>query len=197
MLPLESPSAHAERPRLGHPHGSAKPWGCLPSGSEASSLVVPKLDRLARSVPDARDIADSLVKRGVKLALNATVYDPSDPMDKMFFNILATFAEFEVDLIRMRTRDAHGGRPRQEKAARQETQVVGQAAERIAPYARHGRVFHQRPRRGVLGLLTDRLSNLGPRQIAIKVTSFTFSMGWVKTALMLFLCDFFLEFRNI
>jgi len=69
------------------------------------TLVVPKLDRLARSVPDARDIADSLVKRGVKLALNATVYDPSDPMDKMFFNILATFAEFEVDLIRMRTRE--------------------------------------------------------------------------------------------
>ena len=44
------------------------------------TLVVPKLDRLARSVPDARDIADSLVKRGVKLALNATVYDPSDPI---------------------------------------------------------------------------------------------------------------------
>lgn len=69
------------------------------------TLIVPKLDRLARSVPDARDIADSLVKRGVKLALNTTVYDPSDPMGKMFFNILATFAEFEVDLIRMRTRE--------------------------------------------------------------------------------------------
>ena len=41
----------------------------------------------------------------MKLALNATVYDPSDPMGKMFFNILATFAEFEVDLIRMRTRE--------------------------------------------------------------------------------------------
>jgi len=29
----------------------------------------------------------------VKLALGASVYDPSDPMGKMFFNILATFAE--------------------------------------------------------------------------------------------------------
>ena len=28
-----------------------------------------------------------------------------DPMGKMFFNILATFAEFESDLIRMRTRE--------------------------------------------------------------------------------------------
>ncbi|MFJ3824985.1 recombinase family protein [Streptomyces nodosus] len=31
------------------------------------TLVVPKLDRLARSVPYARDIGDSLVARGVKL----------------------------------------------------------------------------------------------------------------------------------
>ncbi|MQU21988.1 helix-turn-helix domain-containing protein [Pseudomonas helleri] len=69
------------------------------------TFVVPKLDRLARSVPDARNIADSLVARGVKLALGASMYDPADPMGKMFFNILATFAEFEVDLIRMRTRE--------------------------------------------------------------------------------------------
>lgn len=69
------------------------------------TLVVPKLDRLARSVPDARDIADSLIARGVKLALGSSVYDPTDPMGKMFFNILATFAEFEADLIRMRTRE--------------------------------------------------------------------------------------------
>ena len=68
-------------------------------------LVVPKLDRLARSVPDARDIADSLMARGVKLALGASLYDPTDPMGKMFFNILATFAEFEADLIRLRTRE--------------------------------------------------------------------------------------------
>ena len=69
------------------------------------TLVVPKLDRLARSVPDARAIADALVERGVKLALGASVYDPADPMGKMFFNILATFAEFEADLIRLRTRE--------------------------------------------------------------------------------------------
>lgn len=72
---------------------------------EGDTLVVPKLDRLARSVPDARAIADELTKRGVRLALGASVYDPGDPMGKMFFNILATFAEFEADLIRMRTRE--------------------------------------------------------------------------------------------
>lgn len=72
---------------------------------EGDTLVVPKLDRLARSVPDARAIADELTARGVKLALGASVHDPADPMGKMFFNILATFAEFEADLIRIRTKE--------------------------------------------------------------------------------------------
>lgn len=72
---------------------------------EGDVLVVPKLDRLARSVPDARAIAEQLEKKGVKLALGTSLYDPTDPMGKMFFNILATFAEFEADLIRLRTRE--------------------------------------------------------------------------------------------
>ena len=67
------------------------------------TLVVPKLDRLARSVPDARDIGDTLAEPGVSRSLGGQIYDPDDPMGKLFFNILATFAEFEVDLIRMRT----------------------------------------------------------------------------------------------
>ena len=72
---------------------------------EGDTLVVPKLDRLARSVPDARAIADLLRQRDVKLAFGRALYDPGDPMGKLFFNILATFAEFEADLIRMRTRE--------------------------------------------------------------------------------------------
>ncbi|PUF22759.1 DNA invertase [Salmonella enterica subsp. enterica] len=50
-------------------------------------------------------IADALQTRGVKLALGASVYAPEDPVRKMFFNVLATFAEFEGDLIRLRTRE--------------------------------------------------------------------------------------------
>ena len=84
------------------------------------TLVVPKLDRLARSIPDARDIADTLVQRGVRLSLGGTIYDPEDPMSKMFFNILAVFAEFEADLIRARTREGMAtarakGRPKGKK----------------------------------------------------------------------------------
>ena len=72
---------------------------------KGDTLVVPKLDRLARSVPDARAIGDNLAQRGVRLQIGASIHDPNDPMGKLFFNILATFAEFESDLIRMRTRE--------------------------------------------------------------------------------------------
>ena len=39
------------------------------------TLVVPKLDRLARSVRDAREIGDSLVARNIRLQLGTMVYD--------------------------------------------------------------------------------------------------------------------------
>lgn len=68
---------------------------------EGDTLVVPKLDRLARSVPDARAIGDSFAPRGVRLSLGGSVNDPNDPMGKCFFNILARFAEFEADLLRI------------------------------------------------------------------------------------------------
>jgi DNA invertase Pin-like site-specific DNA recombinase len=68
-------------------------------------LVVTKLDRLARSVPDARDIADELTARQVKLNLGGAVYDPTDPVGRLLFTTLAMVAEFEADLIRARTRE--------------------------------------------------------------------------------------------
>jgi DNA invertase Pin-like site-specific DNA recombinase len=71
----------------------------------AITLVVPKLDRLGRSIRDLHDIADEVTGCGGRLEFAGKIYDPTDAMDKMFFNILATFAEFEVDLLRMRTRE--------------------------------------------------------------------------------------------
>lgn len=70
-----------------------------------STLVVTKLDRLARSLPDARDIADELTARSVKLSLGGAVYDPTDPIGKLLFSVLALIAEFEADLGRLRTRE--------------------------------------------------------------------------------------------
>jgi DNA invertase Pin-like site-specific DNA recombinase len=69
------------------------------------TLIVTKLDRLARSISDARSIADELTAREVKLSFSGSVYDPTDPMGKLVFNMMGVFAEFEADLIRQRTRE--------------------------------------------------------------------------------------------
>jgi len=69
------------------------------------TLVVTKLDRLARSLPDTRTIVEDLTRRQVKLSLGGSVHDPTDPVGRLLFNVLAMVAEFEGDLIRMRTRE--------------------------------------------------------------------------------------------
>jgi DNA invertase Pin-like site-specific DNA recombinase len=69
------------------------------------TLVVTKLDRLARSLPDARDIVAELTDRGVRLSIGGSVHDPADPVGRLLFNVLAMVAEFEGDLIRARTRE--------------------------------------------------------------------------------------------
>lgn len=69
------------------------------------TLVVTKLDRLARSVRDAHEIADQLASREIKLNIGGSVHNPLDPIGKLLFNVLAMVAEFEGDLIRARTRE--------------------------------------------------------------------------------------------
>jgi DNA invertase Pin-like site-specific DNA recombinase len=72
---------------------------------DGDTLAVTKLDRLARSLPDAREILDELTRRHVKLSLGGSLHDPNDPVGRLLFNVLAMVAEFEADLIRLRTRE--------------------------------------------------------------------------------------------
>jgi len=72
---------------------------------DGDTLVVTKLDRLARSLPDAREILDELTRRHVRLSLGGSLHDPNDPVGRLLFNVLAMVAEFEADLIRLRTRE--------------------------------------------------------------------------------------------
>jgi DNA invertase Pin-like site-specific DNA recombinase len=49
------------------------------------TLMVTKPDRLARSLPDAREILDELTRRNVKLSLGS-IHDPTDPGDNPISN---------------------------------------------------------------------------------------------------------------
>lgn len=48
-----------------------------------------KLDRLARSLPDARDIADELTRKGVSLNIGGSISNPHDPVDKLLLTFCA------------------------------------------------------------------------------------------------------------
>jgi DNA invertase Pin-like site-specific DNA recombinase len=85
-----------ERPRL---------RAALAACREGDTLVVTKLDRLARSLSDARAIAEELTVGQVRLSLGGSVYDPHDPVGRLLFDVLGMVAEFEADLIRLRTRE--------------------------------------------------------------------------------------------
>ncbi len=45
-----------------------------------ATLVVTKLERLARSLPDARDIHHELTKRHIKFSLGGSIHAPTDPL---------------------------------------------------------------------------------------------------------------------
>jgi DNA invertase Pin-like site-specific DNA recombinase len=86
---------------------------------DGDTLVVTKLDRLARSLPDARDIADELTARQVKLNLGGSVHNPTDPVGRLLFNVLAMVAEFRSGPDSDEDSRRHEGRPRQRAATRQ------------------------------------------------------------------------------
>lgn len=72
---------------------------------EGDTIVVSKLDRMARNTRDALDIIESLKEKGVALVIlnmGGQVVDTSTPVGKMMITMLAAVAEFEADMIRER-----------------------------------------------------------------------------------------------
>jgi DNA invertase Pin-like site-specific DNA recombinase len=82
------------------------------------TLVVTKLDRLARSLPDARDIVEDLTRRE-RRNLGGSFHDPTDPVGRLLFNVLAMIAEFEAEFHTRAHARGHAGRQGQGPSARQ------------------------------------------------------------------------------
>lgn len=73
---------------------------------EGDELVVPSLDRLARNTAGTLEIMRELGEKGVVLNNGGTLYNPHDPMAKLFFTMLAAVAEAEGGWISIRTKEA-------------------------------------------------------------------------------------------
>jgi DNA invertase Pin-like site-specific DNA recombinase len=76
---------------------------CLQFLRKGDVLLFWKLDRLARSMIHLGQIAEDLHRRGVDLRCLTQPIDTTTSTGKLMFNILASFAEFERDVIVERT----------------------------------------------------------------------------------------------
>lgn len=72
---------------------------------EGDTLVVTKLDRLARSVAHLMDILAQLEKRKVSLRILSMGVDTSTPTGKLMLTILGGVAEFEREVMLERQRE--------------------------------------------------------------------------------------------
>lgn len=90
---------------------------CLAALRKGDTLIIHRLDRLARSVLHLTMIAEDLEARGVGLRSLNNEFDTTTAQGRMIYQILGTIAEFERALIRERTRSglraaiARGARP--------------------------------------------------------------------------------------
>ncbi|MCO8143660.1 recombinase family protein [Rhodovulum tesquicola] len=72
---------------------------------EGDTLVVTKLDRLARSVAHLLNILDTLTERGAALRILSMGIDTSTPTGKLMLTVLGGVAEFEREIMLERQRE--------------------------------------------------------------------------------------------
>ncbi|HWH83482.1 MAG TPA: recombinase family protein [Burkholderiaceae bacterium] len=75
----------------------------LESLREGDTVVVYKLDRLARSVRDLLNIVDRIERAGATFKSLTESFDTTTPAGKMAFHMLGAVAEFERSIIRERS----------------------------------------------------------------------------------------------
>jgi len=99
-----------------------------------------KLDRLARSLPDTRDIVAELTAREVKLTLGGSVHDPTIQSGRLLFNAVAMGRRVRLGLDQDEDSGGHEGRLRQRPAAWQAAQAQRAPGSPPGGTARGGRV---------------------------------------------------------
>ena len=108
---------------------------------EGDVLVVTRLDRLARSIVDLRRIIDRLTVKSVGFrCLQQGAIDTTTSEGRLMLNILASFAEFEVEIRRERQADGIAkakseGRYRGRPPAIDRAMIAALEAEGLGPTA--------------------------------------------------------------
>lgn len=72
---------------------------------KGDTLIVTKLDRIARNLKDLLILVEQLNEQGVTFKILNQKVDTSTPQGKMFLSMLGMFAEFERELLLERQRE--------------------------------------------------------------------------------------------
>lgn len=72
---------------------------------KGDTLVVTKLDRLARSIPDLVKILDVLDQKGASLRILAMNLDTQTPTGRLLVNLVGSIAQFEREIMLERQRE--------------------------------------------------------------------------------------------
>jgi len=92
----------SETTTAGRAEGRAELASLLEFIRKGDTLVVTRIDRLARSIGDLQDIVRTLKNKGAALRAIEEPIDTSSAAGKAFLNLLGVFAEFETNLRRER-----------------------------------------------------------------------------------------------
>lgn len=121
-------------------------------------LICYSLSRLARNTRDALEISARLEKAGAHLALLDMQVDTSSAAGRMFFTIMASFAQFEREQVSQRTSDAM-----------QRKQSKGMRMSRYAPWGFRlmGKELYPDQRERALAVRIHKMAELGMTPYAI------------------------------
>jgi len=110
--------------------------GLLDKARKGDVIIVWKLDRLGRSLKHLVDLVNTLMEKGIGLKSLQDPIDTTNAQGRLVFNIFASLAEFERDLIVERTqaglsaaraRGRTGGRPKGLNEAAQKKALAAEA----------------------------------------------------------------------
>jgi hypothetical protein len=120
-------------------------------------------------MPDARAIADELTTtRQISLCLGGSVYDPTDAVGRLLFNVLAMVAEFESDLIRLRTREGMKVAKAKGRLPREAAEAQPEAGSAPGVAGAQRKVQHPRSRRSFRCGPLYRVPGHRPQRVAAK-----------------------------
>lgn len=74
-------------------------------GHAFDAILVVRLDRIGRSVRNLHNLLDELKRHKIDLICSDQEIDTSSPTGKLLFTLLGAISEFELELIRDRTKD--------------------------------------------------------------------------------------------